>query len=73
MVAVWHLTLTRIGEPALPDFLFPKETPMSALFILTILVAVPVLLWAVWFLIEFLRYTLSGEYEMDQRLRDICK
>ncbi len=46
---------------------------MSALTVLAILVALLVLGWAVWFLIEFLRYTLSGEYEMDKRLRDICK
>jgi hypothetical protein len=43
---------------------------MSAL---TISVAILILIWAVWFIIRFIKYVSSGEYEMDQRLRDICK
>ena len=31
------------------------------------------LIWAVWFILRFIQYVGSGEYEMDQRLRDICK
>ncbi len=46
---------------------------MSALTFVAVLVALLILGWAVWFVIEFLRYTLSGEYEMDKRLRDICR
>ena len=46
---------------------------MSALLILAVLIGLVVLGWAVWFVVEFVRYTLSGEYEMDKRLRDICK
>jgi hypothetical protein len=38
--------------------------------VLTIL-AIPILGWAVWFVIESIRYIASGEYEMDQRLRNI--
>lgn len=34
------------------------------------LVAVPVLVWAIWFVVEFLRYVFSGEYEMDKRLQN---
>ena len=46
---------------------------MSVLTLIAILLGVPFVLWAFWFVIEFLRYTLSGEYEMDKRLHDICK
>lgn len=31
------------------------------------------LLWAAWFIIRFIHYIASGEYEMDQRLREIGK
>ena len=27
--------------------------------------------WAVWFLVELIRYVASGEYEMDRRLQAI--
>jgi hypothetical protein len=46
---------------------------MSALTVLAILVGLLILGWAIWFVIEFLRYTLSGEYEMDKRLREIIR
>lgn len=46
---------------------------MFALTFIAILIGLVVLGWAVWFVVEFVRYTLSGEYEMDKRLRDICK
>jgi hypothetical protein len=29
--------------------------------------------WAVWFVVEFVRYLASGEYEIDQRLRQLDK
>lgn len=38
--------------------------------------AIPIalfLVWAVWFVIRFIQYIASGEYEVDQRLRDIRK
>ena len=38
-----------------------------------ILLAILILGWAIWFLIEFIRYVLSGEYEIDQRLRKIVR
>ena len=39
--------------------------------VLAILIAVPILSWAIWFVIELIRYVASGEYEIDKRLRDI--
>jgi hypothetical protein len=75
MVAVWNLTSPspNRGATSLPDFLFPKENLMSALTLIVILIGLPVSTWALWFVIEFVRYTFSGEYELDKRLRDICK
>ena len=46
---------------------------MSALTLIAILIGAPVSIWALWFVIEFVRYIFSGEYELDKRLRDICK
>ena len=46
---------------------------MSPLTMLAILIALALLCWALWFLFEFLRYLISGEYRIDRRLRDICK
>jgi hypothetical protein len=39
------------------------------------LIAIALLLlgWALWFLIEFIRYIMSGEYELDKRLRNISR
>ena len=44
---------------------------MSVFTLVTLLFALLVICWAVWFLFEFIRYVLSGEYEMDKRLRTI--
>lgn len=46
---------------------------MNAFTIFLLVIALLILSWAVWFLLEFLRYVLSGEYHIDKRLRDICK
>ena len=46
---------------------------MSALTLIAILIGAPVSIWALWFVIEFVRYIFSGEYELDKRLRDVCK
>ena len=46
---------------------------MSALTIFASIIATLFLIWAVWFIIRFIHYIASGEYEVDQRLRDICK
>ena len=40
-----------------------------------VLIAIALLLvgWALWFVIEFIRYVVSGEYEIDKRLRNISR
>jgi hypothetical protein len=57
------------SELSLADFYFPRRTIMPAL----IAIALLVLGWALWFLIEFIRYVVSGEYELDKRLRNISR
>ena len=34
-----------------------------------ILIALLILCWAFWFVMEFVRYIVTGEYEMDRRLK----
>ena len=34
-----------------------------------ILIALLILCWAFWFVVELARYLASGEYEMDRRLK----
>jgi hypothetical protein len=46
---------------------------MSAFTILTAALGILFLIWAVWFIVSMIRYIRSGRYEMDQRLREICK
>jgi hypothetical protein len=46
---------------------------MSPFDIVMLVIALLILLWALWFLLEFLRYLVSGEYHVHKRLRDICK
>jgi hypothetical protein len=46
---------------------------MSALTIFASIIASLILIWAVWFIVRLIQYIGSGEYEMDQRLREICK
>lgn len=41
--------------------------------ILTLLLAGLVLGYAGWFLFEFIRYLRSGQYEIDQRIRDVTR
>jgi hypothetical protein len=33
------------------------------------LIALLMLGWAIWFIVEFFRYIVSGQYKMDQRLQ----
>jgi len=63
----------RRANRRLSDFLFQGENKMSALTSFAAIIATLFLIWAVWFIIRFIQYVGSGEYEMDQRLRDICK
>jgi hypothetical protein len=44
---------------------------MSALTLIAILIAALLIGWAIWFVIELVRYIVTGEYEMDQRLKNI--
>ena len=44
---------------------------MSALTLIAILLASLFLSWAVWFVVELIRYIITGEYEVDERLRAI--
>jgi len=46
---------------------------MNAFTTFLLVIALFILSWAVWFVLEFLRYLISGEYEIHKRLRDICK
>jgi len=46
---------------------------MSALTLFASFIGILILIWAVWFIARFIQYVGSGAYEMDQRLRDICK
>jgi hypothetical protein len=46
---------------------------MSTLTHVATLLAVLVLSWAVWFVIELFRYTINDEDEVDQRLQNICR
>jgi hypothetical protein len=46
---------------------------MSTLTTLALFLASLVLGWAFWFIVRFLQYLRSGEYEIDQRLHQICK
>jgi len=56
-----------------PIFIFQGEKNMSAFTLFLSFIAVLILIWAVWFIVRLIQYIGSGEYEMDQRLRDICK
>ena len=42
------------------------------MYILILLSALMVL-WALWFIVSMILYIRSGQYEIDQRLRDVCK
>lgn len=46
---------------------------MSIFTIFISAVALLALSWAIWFICRMIQYIQSGEYEMDQRLREIFK
>jgi hypothetical protein len=46
---------------------------MSALTLIAIVFALAIFGWAIWFVIELIRYVSSGEYEIDKRLRDVIR
>ncbi len=45
----------------------------TALTVIAILIAMLVAGWAIWLVIEFIRYIFSGEYEMEKHLREISQ
>lgn len=38
---------------------------------IAIVIGILALGWAIWFVIELIRYVVSGDYEIDQRLRKV--
>ena len=42
------------------------------MYILIFILALMVL-WALWFIVALIHYIRSGQYQIDQRLRDVCK
>ncbi len=40
---------------------------------LALIAGIPLALYALWFVFETIRYILSGEYETDNRLRDLTR
>ena len=46
---------------------------MSIFTTLTLFVFALMILWALWFIVSLIRYLRSGQYQIDQRLREICK
>jgi len=41
--------------------------------ILLLIIGVPLGLYILWFVIEFIRYLVSGEYAVDKRLRKVTR
>lgn len=74
MVAIRHLNHTdkiSAGEPTRsPAFVIQGETNMNPLLLI---IGVPVGLYILWFVIEFIRYLASGEYDVDKRLRKVTR
>ncbi|MEW6284781.1 MAG: hypothetical protein AB1509_01000 [Chloroflexota bacterium] len=46
---------------------------MSALTLFASIIAILILIWAVWFIVSMIIYIRSGQYDTDKRLREICK
>jgi hypothetical protein len=46
---------------------------MSIFTILMLFVFALMASWALWFIVSLIHYIRSGQYEIDQRLREICK
>ena len=44
---------------------------MDPFTIILTLFALIILAWVIWYVIEFVRYITTGEYETDKRLHDI--
>ncbi len=46
---------------------------MSTFTAFAVLISILILVWAIWFIVRLIQYIRSGEYELDQRLRDILR
>jgi len=46
---------------------------MSALTLIATLIGLVIFGWAIWFVIDLIRYVSTGEYEIDKRLREISQ
>jgi len=46
---------------------------MSFITTFTLFLFALMILWAFWFIVSLIHYIRSGQYEIDQRLRDVCK
>ena len=46
---------------------------MSIFTLINIFLFALMILWALWFIVSLIRYIRSGHYQIDQRLRDVCK
>jgi len=72
MVAVRHLdqpdTISNRRADTLSGFRFPRRKNMDTLLLI---IGVPLGLYILWFVIEFVRYLASGEYAVDKRLRKV--
>jgi hypothetical protein len=77
MVAVRHLIIHFPYRGATEDrspISFSKgNQTMSTLTILGISVSILILVWAIWFIVRLIQYVVSGEYEVDKRLKDVCR
>jgi len=74
MVAVRHLKLpdtipNRRADP-LSGFRFSRRKNMNPLLLI---IGIPVGLYILWFVFEFIRYLASGEYAVDKRLRKVTR
>ena len=56
-----------------PFFFSNKGEKMFALTIFASIIASLFLIWALWFIVSLIHYIRSGQYQIDQRLRDVCK
>ena len=46
---------------------------MSAFNIFATLIAILSVLWAIWFLVGLVRYSRSGDYDVDKRLQKVSQ
>jgi hypothetical protein len=53
---------------------FTKRSNLMSIFtFITMFLFALMVLWALWFIVSLIHYIRSGQYQIDQRLRDVCK